>query len=154
MKKLLSSDKAKTVILKFWLAGAVYFFIGWGTGLGEYAFVIDFVFILAVALFIAFRVIYNPIVRLMFDVKEYNHREQSLTKRVFENFRDFFLNVLIMIIITLTYSGINALINLIFNLASDIIIIPGEPILFGVFYTVYSELLMYGINKFKKTEGV
>ena len=44
--------------------------------------------------------------------------------------------LLIMFVVALIYVALNSIINAVFNLSASNISVPGEPILFGVFYVL------------------
>lgn len=138
--KLFWTEKRIAIAIKWWIAGAVYLLIGWGTYVGSSQYIIDFLFALTVGLFIANRFVYIPIANNMLNLKPKgeNYFSASITQRLCRNFYEFTKLFIIVFIIMLTYDLINVLLIIIFNLPIDAVVIPGEPILFGVFYVFYS----------------
>lgn len=59
----------KVGFFRWWLSGAVYFFIAWGTNLGMKEDPLDLIFVLGVVTGVAHIFIFNPIVYGMFDIK-------------------------------------------------------------------------------------
>ena len=131
------TDRRIALILRWWAAGAVYFFIGWGTALGNQASIIDFVFSLGVIMGLFNMLIVDPGLRMAFKLAP-NRPPSSLamSQRISDYLVEIGKNILIMFIIAMIYVGINGAINAIFSLPADNISVPGEPILFGIFYVL------------------
>ena len=62
------TDRTLSLIARWWAAGAVYFFIGWGTNLGRQESIIDFVFFLGLAMGIFNAFIVNPALNMFFNI--------------------------------------------------------------------------------------
>lgn len=62
------SDNVKAGILRWWIAGMCYFFIGFGTQIGILRDPIDLIFMLGVCIGFATVFIYNPIAYGMFNI--------------------------------------------------------------------------------------
>ncbi|WZL81184.1 hypothetical protein QBE53_15490 [Vallitaleaceae bacterium 9-2] len=140
MKKFFDETKVEWLI-RFWTAGAVYFFVGWGTNLGGQTSLIDYIFFLGIAIGIFELYITKTIIRhILKSPKEYirykQHREKELLQRVVSNLLFLLKSIFIILVVSSIYSSINQLAIYLFELSNDQIFLPGEPILFGVFYTL------------------
>ncbi|MCD7754787.1 MAG: hypothetical protein LUJ09_00385 [Firmicutes bacterium] len=142
MKKPRLSDNFKASLVRWWFAGAVYYLIGMGTELGMNSDSLDFIFFLGLGMGITSAFILNPIIYGFFNVKrrgksyskKYLERSslQNAMLRLLEIFRCFVCVVLVVLV----YQYLNLALIAIFDLQSDTAVIAGEPILFGVFYTI------------------
>lgn len=131
------TDRRISLILRWWAAGAVYFFIGWGTSVGNQTKIIDFVFTLGVVMGIFNMLIVNPGLRMAFNLAPHRRpKSYALSQRVSDYLVEIIKNILIMFVVALIYVAINNTINAIFNLPDTNISVPGEPILFGIFYVL------------------
>lgn len=154
------TDRVISLFIRWWAAGAIYFFIGWGTNLGNQETIIDFAFTLGLVLGLFNILIVNPALRMLFNMgkkrpKEENTYWQKLSDYLVELIR----NILIVFTVAWIYVGINiALVNL-RSLPAGTTPLVGEPILFGVFYLLVFlalewlvELIQKVIKKTSKTE--
>ena len=131
------TDRRIALIFRWWASGAVYFFIGWGTSLGNQTNLIDFVFSLGVVMGMFNMLLINPGLRMAFNVEPQRRpRSHALSQRVSDYLVEILKNIAIMFVIALIYVAINSAINVAFGLPSSNISLPGEPILFGVFYVL------------------
>ncbi len=131
------TDYRISLMMRWWAAGAVYFFIGWGTSVGNQSNILDFVFALGVVMGIFNMLIVNPALRMAFNIVPLNRpKTYAVSQRISDYLVEIIKNILIMFVIALIYIGLNSLINVLFGLPSATITIPGEPILFGVFYVL------------------
>lgn len=131
------SDRTIALIIRWWAAGAIYFFIGWGTALGNQSNLIDFVFSLGVVMGMFNMLIVNPVLRMAFNLSPSRRpKTYALSQRISDYLVEILKNILIMFVVALIYVGLNSLINAVFGLPATTITIPGEPILFGVFYVL------------------
>lgn len=131
------TDYRIALILRWWAAGAVYFFIGWGTSLGNQSSILDFVFTLGLVMGIFNMLIVNPGLRMAFNLTPNRRpRSHAISQRVSDYLVEIIKNILIMFVIGLIYVAINSAINAIFDFPDTNISVPGEPILFGVFYVL------------------
>lgn len=136
------TDRRISLIIRWWAAGAVYFFIGWGTAVGNQELLIDFVFSLGVVMALFNMIIVNPGLRMAFNVSPHRRpRSHALSQRISDYLVEILKNILIMFVIALMYIAINTMINIAFSFPSTNISLPGEPILFGVFYVLVWVLL-------------
>lgn len=146
-KKKLLSDNVKAGLLRWWIAGMCYFFIGFGTQAGLFQDPVDLIFFLGVGIGLVTIVVYNPIAYGMFDIvrkgritnQSYYERKgwQNALYRLAEIFKSMFL----VAVVYLTYQGVNLLLNQIGGLPADTILIPGEPFGFATLYLIYYYVL-------------
>ena len=142
------SDNVKAGILRWWIAGMCYFFIGFGTQMGAFQDPVDLVFFLGVGIGLVTICIYNPIAYAVFDIKrrgeivnqEYYQRKgwQNAALKLAEIFKNIFLVALVY----LTYQGINLLFNQMRGLSMDTVSVPGEPFGFATLYLLYYQVVM------------
>lgn len=135
MKKKFLTEKRIELLIRFWGAGAVYFFVGWGTGLGLGS-PLDFILLLGLAMAILEMFAVNPIIKRALNVKSTGG---YLDTSVFSKVRFRLLYVLktigLMAVVAVIYNLVNQGAVLLFSLPKETLVLPGEPILFGVFYT-------------------
>ena len=137
MRKRWLTDKKIEYILRWWTASAVYFFIGWGTGFGQQSTIIDFVFFLGIALGVFEMFVMNPIINHMLNTgKRKPSKDKTVMQKVFYRLGYFLQIYIILIWIVIVYDVINMVGGALMGLEADQVFLPGEPILFGVFYIV------------------
>jgi hypothetical protein len=142
------SDGVKEVLVRWWIAGMCYFFIGVGTQAGLMQSPLDLVFFLGVGIGLVTVVIYNPIVYGMFDVKRNgrivndSYYEKKGRERILYNLSLVFLNIVIVSFVYLTYQGINEAMCSAEKQPSGTILFPCEPFGFATFYVLYYYLLL------------
>lgn len=142
------SDNTKSYFIIWWFAGAVYFFIGWGTTLGVNKDPFDLLFFLGLGMGLVTAFLINPIIYHMFSIKrkgtiankQYFERTvwQGVLMKLLEFFKAFAINILIFF----TYQLLNQGLILLFDLNPERIIVPGEPILYATFYTFYYSIFV------------
>ncbi|MEX1377482.1 MAG: hypothetical protein AB1Z23_08395 [Eubacteriales bacterium] len=140
----------KAVLIKFWFAGAVYFFVGWGLFLNT-TDQLD----LALVIGLVLGTITDLMVNRIFHGMEHVGNEYSIFMMFpKKNFASFLLNVLYGIILSFivayTYHFINAAIIQIKYLPETSVVLGAEPILFGVFCMSYDMLFLLVKRLFKK----
>lgn len=133
----------KAIFIKWWFAGAVCFFIMWGTGLKDE----DAILVVGVVWGVVVDLLVNSIFRMLeSDKKEYNN--YMMFPFPLKAFWTFFTNIIYYIIVALIvnfcYLGVNELINLIKGTVG-LYYIGVEPLLFGVFCTV-ADMAFIGIK--------
>ncbi|RME98974.1 MAG: hypothetical protein D6768_16070 [Chloroflexi bacterium] len=145
------TDRNISLIIRWWAAGAVYFFIGWGTNLGRQESIIDFVVSLGLVMGLFNIIIINPGLRMMFNIapKRPAH-ENTYWQRISDYLVELLKNILIMLIVALIYIALNSILVSLFALPSQSVPLPGEPILFGAFYVFVFVLLALISEKTKK----
>jgi len=145
------TDRNITLVIRWWAAGAVYFFIGWGTSLGNQQTIIDFVFFLGLIMGAFNILIINPGLRMMFNVgPKRPPRENTGWQRTSDYLVELIKNIFIVFVVALIYLAINRTAISLFDLPVDAVVLPGEPILFGLFYLIVW-LLLDAISKKIKT---
>lgn len=149
MRKKFLTDKRIELFIRFWAAGAVYFFIGWGTGVGLGS-VLDFIFVLGIVMAIVEMFVVNPIIRLMLHTKSVTrYMDTTIFNKVKYRLLYILKTMFIMSIVTAIYEIINRGTISLLGLPSETVVLPGEPILFGVFYIITVRLLNTFINNIK-----
>ena len=145
------TDRNISLIFRWWAAGAVYFFIGWGTGLGNQRFIIDFVVVMGLVMGVFNILIVNPALRLMFNISTRNRpaHENTPWQRTSDYLLELVKNVFIVFLIAMLYITINQVAISLFDLPVDAVPLPGEPILFGLFYVVIFVLINFISTKIK-----
>jgi hypothetical protein len=129
------TDRRISLIIRWWAAGAVYFFIGWGTMLGTQQSTIDFVFALGLVMGLFNILIINPGLRLLFNIgRKRPPHENTFWQRISDHLVELLKNIFIMFVIAMIYRMINQVLISLLALPADSVPLPGEPILFGVFY--------------------
>lgn len=137
-------------IIRWWAAAAVYFFVGWGTSLGSQTNIIDFVFFLGLAIGIAEMFIVAPIIRNMFNTSEgFYWRQKTVWQQAGTRLIIVFRSIFLMTLIVVTYDAINMAAIRIGGLHPDTVLLPGEPVLFGIFYLMYFTLITSMTRRFK-----
>ena len=155
MKKKFLTDGRIELLIRFWSAGAVYLFIGWGTGLGQGSF-IDFILVLGIVMAVFEMLAVNPLLRRMLKLKTgAGYLDTSILQKVAKRLGYVFKTILIMTIVAILYMLMNQIAVTLFQLSQDTVAVPGEPILFGLFYTIVFKLLeAIGQNIKRKTGDV
>ena len=139
-------DGVKVGFFRWWLSGAVYFFIAWGTNLGMKEDPLDLIFVLGVVTGVAHIFIFNPIVYGMFDIKRNGkivnkkYYERTIFQNVFLNLAEIFKCMIITVLVVATYELINTTILAITNQTASTIPVKGEPILYASFFIIYYQL--------------
>lgn len=132
----------KVTFLKWWVAGAVYYFVGFGLLFTLTSF-IDSVIYLGLLLGIVSEYIVNPVIRWMQkSLPNYEDHIIVLERGVKGLLLNILFGFLFSIIIAMTYVGINSLAIAIFSLEKSRIVLGVEPILYGLFYLAYNILFI------------
>jgi len=144
------TDRIISLIIRWWAAGAVYFFIGWGTGLGNQQTMIDFVVTLGLVMGLFNILIINPGLRMLFNIgRKRPAHENTYWQRMSDYLVELVKNVFIIFCVAMIYRLINTVLISLMDLPADNVPLPGEPILFGIFYVIVF-LLLEWINKMVK----
>jgi hypothetical protein len=86
--------------------------------------------------------IINPGLRLMFNIgPKRPSRENTGWQRTSDYLVELLKNIFIVFIVALIYMAINRAAISLFDLPVDAVALPGEPILFGLFYMIVWVLL-------------
>jgi len=148
MKKKLLSDHIKSNILRWWIAGAIYYFVGFGTQLGLVQNPIDFIFFLGVGMLLATKVIYNPIAYNMFSDPRLNklyskkHNERTVLENVSLWLIEFIKCEFCVVLVYCTYQIINNLIITLFSMKEDSVVLFGDPIIFGLLFLLFYNIII------------
>lgn len=132
------TEERTALIIRWWAAAAVYFFIGWGTNLGFQTTSIDFIFFLTIGIGVFEMFVVGPVIRNMFRTREgLRWRDMNLKQRVLARLGVFARSYLLVLLVFQTYKIINVSAIALLELSEEAVFLPGEPILFGVFYIAY-----------------
>lgn len=140
-------DRIKAAILRWWLAGMCYFFIGFGTQAGAYQDPMDFIFFLGVGMGFVTVLVYNPIAYGMFDmVRKGKIANQSYyARKGWQNaclkLTEIFKNLVLVILVYLTYQCINMFLVQGLGLTEGTVVLAGEPFGFATIYLIYYHVL-------------
>jgi hypothetical protein len=145
------TDQRSAMLIRWWAAGAVYFFIGWGTSVGRQS-MIDFVFSLGLWMGLFNILIINPSLRSLFNIgpKKRPQHENTFAQRLSDHLVELLKTIFIVFNVAMLYQVINSTIIAARDLSPDTLPLPGEPIMFGIFYVFVFWCLDLWINKFKK----
>jgi hypothetical protein len=153
-------EKFVEAIVRWWGAGAVYFFIGWGTGLGSQSDPLDFIFILGFVAGLVTIVVLDPLIYGMLDIERkdgelYNKKyfDRTILQNVYIRSIEIIKAMIIVIFVFISYNLINMLLIQLLNLSDTIVPLPGEPISFGILYIIFYYLIRYVVRLFKKIKG-
>lgn len=138
------------LLIRWWAAGAVYFFIGWGTFVGSQQSLLGFVISLGLVMGLFNILIINPGLRLMFHiVPKRPANENSFAQRISDHLVELLKSVFIVFVVAMIYLGINQLLISLRSLPADAVPLPGEPILFALFYVLIFWLLDVAVTRIK-----
>lgn len=142
MKKNLKSSLGIFAI-RWWAAGAVYFFVGWGTPMGNLDSLIDIMFFLSLVNWIFTTLIINPSIKMLTNKGWHlSYRESTFIQR-------FIIRVLDLIVAMTSVIGVTLLYQFINTSISEEVYLPGEPILFGLFYAIIATVLIKLIERIR-----
>ncbi|MDR0426728.1 MAG: hypothetical protein LBH24_06145 [Clostridiales bacterium] len=144
----------KAAIYKFWFAGAVYFFIGWGISNGRLD-QLDTAVIIGLAIGLMTDLIIN---RVLMAIDNKKNKMAAYLMFYHKKFYFLFFNlaygVILSLAVAFTYHLINFAINVLQNLPEGSAVFGAEPLLFGLFYLLYDLFLVTlrnGVIKLVKT---
>lgn len=132
----------KAVLVKLWVAGAVYFFIGWGLFLNT-TDQLDLTLLLGLALGAVTDLMVN---RIFFSMERGKGEYHSFMMFPQRKYAGFLLNILYGIVlcffVAYTYHIINVAAIHIYHLPETSVVLGAEPLLFGVFCMTYDMLFL------------
>ncbi len=131
----------KALLIKWWFAGSVCFFFIWGLGI-YMADVYDTLLVTSIGMGIVTDILTNNALRFLERTKGENEKYIMVTKR---GYVSFFLNILYAAVVLFFVYTLYSLINMVFVKISgqaDRIILGVEPIMFGLFYMGFDQLLI------------
>ncbi len=142
-RKKLFSDNQKAAILRWWIAGMCYFFIGFGTQAGMFRDPVDLIFFLGVGVGLVTVFIYNPIAYGTFDivkkgkVENKAYYERTGWQNAGFKLREIFKSMVLVAMVYWTYQNVNLLLAGVQGLPEETVTIPGEPFGFATLYLLY-----------------
>lgn len=146
-----NKDPLWVFLIRWWSGGAIYFLIGWGTQLGRYDSLIDLVFFLGLSIGIANTFIINPIIKMLFNIGWHKaYGSSTYIERIICRIKDISLGFIVTLSVMILYSFINSIANSFLSLSAGEIFLPGEPLLYGLFYATIITLYIVIINKIKQ----
>lgn len=130
--------------IRWWFVGAVYFFIGWGTSLGNQSTSIDFIISLGICIGLCNSFVVNTIIKMLYNIDTgINYYDKRIFNKIKKRFADIFLAIFIVTIVVGIYALINTTAIKLFNLPDSAVFLPGEPIMFALFYVLVLYLLSF-----------
>ena len=143
------ADWLKALLIKAWFAGSVCFFFYWG--LGTYLRdSLDKLVVLGVALGIVFDVLLNNLYRFYASPAGANDRWMMYPQKKYITFPLNILHAFVLLaLVVTTYQVINLGIVALTG-AKDTVPLGVEPILFGVFTTLWDQALIEGKHLLKR----
>ncbi len=150
--KAFFTDKRSALLVRWWAAGAVYFFVGWGTSIGQQS-MMGLVFSLGLVMGLLNILIVNPAIRMVFNLgpEKRPQHENTFFQRLSDRMVEFLKTIFIVFVVAMIYVAINTAIVAIADLPPDAVPLPGEPILFGVFYVFVFWCIELVVRRIKET---
>ena len=148
--KAFFTDQRSAMLIRWWAAGAVYFFIGWGTSAGRS--MIDLIITLGMVMGLLNILIINPALRMAFNIgpdKRPQH-ENTFLQRLSDRLVEFLKTFFIVFTVAMFYQVINRTIIAARDLPLDTVPLPGEPIMFGIFYIFVFWCIDLVVSKIKR----
>ncbi len=141
----------KALLIKAWFAGAVYFFVGWGLFINSLD-QLDLTLALGLVLGAVTDLMVNRILVAFMDNggDTYKRYIMFYSKKFYFFWVNILYGVLLSFLIAYTYHAINLIAVRLYDLAENAVVLGAEPILYGVFFTVYDALLVAIKNFIKK----
>lgn len=127
----------KAIFIKFWFAGAIYFFLGWGIAHNT----IDQLDIM-IALGLVSGLVTDIIVNTFFAVldDEKNNIKKFIMfppKKFYSVFVNMLYGTILSVCIAYTYTIINLIIIKVNHLPGNTVTLGAEPLLYGAFFVLY-----------------
>ena len=146
------TDQRSAMLIRWWAAGAVYFFIGWGTFSAIGQSMIGFAFSLGLVMGLFNILIVNPSLRSLFNIgpKKRPPHENTFAQRLSDHLVELLKTLFIVFNVAMLYQVINRTIIAVRDLPPDAVPFPGEPIIFGIFYVFVFWCLELLVNKIKR----
>lgn len=137
------SDNAKAMIGRWYLAGAVYFFVAFGTPLGSRLTTIDLTCALALAIALLTVFVLDPVLWRMLDLTEcgrvvnpaYFRRSRAVAAAC--RLGQILRCMLVVVLVACTYHAGNRLLAALLGLGRDAVVWKGEPFLFATLYVFW-----------------
>lgn len=132
----------KAAFIKFWFAGAVFFFVGWGLFIAS-SDQLDLTLVLGLVLGLAIHLLANSIFFSMERGKgEYQPFMMFPQKKYWSFLFNLLYGIVLCILVSYTYHFINVAAIALYQLPETSVALGAEPILFGVFCMVYDMLFL------------
>lgn len=133
----------KAVLIKYWFAGAVYFFIGQGIASLNTIDQLDLVLVLGIVLGMVMNVFVSNIYRyLETDKPDFAPYMVFRSKKLYVFFLDIVYNIVLSFIIAYTYNTINLLAIHFGWVGEGGVWLTAEPLLYGLFYLLYDYIVL------------
>jgi hypothetical protein len=151
-------DNTKVLLFRWWMAGAVYFFLAFGSSLGQNLSGIDLIFMISTAMGFLTILIFNPVMYAMYDITKHGiimndfYKHHTVMQGVLMKLAEFMKSALSVIATSASYYLINMVLRNITNAPDDTIILKGEPILFAVIFCIFYQLLSLIPSPFMNTK--
>ncbi len=142
------SDNVKAGLLRWWLMGMCYFMIGFGTQTGTQSSPLDLIFFLGAGTGLVTVVVYNPIAYSAFDIVRGGEivnkarKKRSGAAKALDNLLEIGKSLLVVVLIYLTYQGVNELLVKVLERPEGTVLIPGEPFGFATLYLLFYSALV------------
>ena len=133
----------KLFVLRWWMVGAVCFFVGFGTVFGASSNPLDLVFLLCSVIAALTVFVFNPVMFALFDIKKAGrivnaeYRNQPIGRKILRNVREIVKCYAVGILEFMTYQVVNGIYATTQGGAGDSLILPIEPVIFGCIFAVY-----------------
>ncbi len=142
----------KVALLKWWIAGACYYFVGMGSSMGQGA--IDIIFQIGLVMGCVGALMVYPLIKYFTNPGDnYSQfifiRSKSPIRIILHVFYNWFLVTLV----AYSYQGINLIINAVMHNEASVIRFPVDPIFFGLFYLLFDYLAIKASGKVRKKYG-
>lgn len=132
------NDKLYSRIFRWWSIACVYFFIGWGTSVGQTS-LIDMILILGIAIGVFETLITNPVISILFYVKPKERTIFSLLLKMVDS-------IVTVSLVVVVYESMNTLLHSMFTLQEGSVPFAGEPITFAIIYLLINSALKWFIG--------
>lgn len=138
----------KAVVLKAWFSGAVFYFIGWGLFITDQ---LDLTVVMGLILGLAMDLLLNRLL-VFFETNRLEYRKYIFcySKKFYSIPVNLIYGMLLSFLVAYTYNSINLILIAVQDLPADALPFGAEPILYGVFFTIY-DMIFIGIKNTCKT---
>ncbi|MDC7221044.1 MAG: hypothetical protein PQJ59_14000 [Spirochaetales bacterium] len=135
------SPSVVVFLIRWWTAGAVMYFIGWGTALGQYDNSIDLIFGLGTVYGLIQSYILGPVFKMLYNigpVKDY--KELSYGRKFLWRVSDVSLGIVTVVFVYAIFVLLNTVAVALLEKEAGALVVPVEPILFGFFFSLVTLL--------------
>lgn len=147
MSKKRLSDGVKIFLFRWWTAGAICFLVAFGTGYGVSSSPLDLVFMLALVTSLVMIAIFNPVIMMLYDVYRAGrivnneYRTQDTYSKILRHVREVFKCYFVVVFEYFIYQSINIVLILLLGLGSESVVLPIEPIVYGLLFSMIYQLV-------------